>query len=102
MGSDESEPAAPVLRNRCGLATLTWGWGPNSFIERPEREVKASSIDIVYQKLLDDLKKYCTEQEIEEECRVYAEKKKRGIPTKTAGESRIKEKSKAVARSSLL
>ena len=64
--------------------------------------MKDNSIDIVYQKLLDDLKQYCTDQEIEEECREYAAKKKRGIPTKTAGESHIKKKSKAVARSSLL
>ena len=88
MGSDESEPAAPVLRNRCGLATLTWGWGPNSFIERPERKVKDNSIDIVYQKLLDDLKKYCTEQEIEEKCREYAEKKKEGSPQKRRGKAK--------------
>ena len=85
MGSDESEPAAPVLRNRCGLATLTRGWGPKSFIERPERKVKDNSIDIVYQKLLDDLKKYCTEQEIEEECR---EKRKERLPQKRRGKAK--------------
>ena len=49
--------------------------------------MKDSSIDIVYPEILEDLKQYCTEQKIEEECREYAEKKKRGIPTKTAGES---------------
>ena len=46
------------------------------FLEGPEREVKDSLIDTVYQKLLDDLRQYCTEQEIEEKCRAYAEKKK--------------------------
>ena len=85
MGSDESEPAAPVLRNRCGLATLTWGWGSKSFIERPERKVKDNSIDIVYQKLLDDLKKYCTEQEIEKKCR---EKRKERLPQKRRGKAK--------------
>ena len=46
--------------------------------------MKDNSIDIVYQKLLEDLKQYCTEQEIEEECREYAEKKKRD-PHKNGG-----------------
>ena len=86
MGSSPN-PASALAR----LPTLTWGWGPKSFIERPERKVKDNSIDIVYQKLLDDLKKYCTEQEIEEECREYAEKK-RAESTTTSGKRRGKAK----------
>ena len=50
--------------------------------------MKDNSIDIVYQKLLDDLKKYSTEQEIEEECREYAEKKKEGSPQKRRGKAK--------------
>ena len=51
--------------------------------------MKDNSIDIVYQKLLDDLKKYCTEQEIEEKCREYAEKKKEGSPQKRRGKAKL-------------
>ena len=44
---------------------------------RPEHgEAKDGSVDIIYEKLLDDLKQYCSEREIEEKCREYAEKKK--------------------------
>jgi hypothetical protein len=55
------------------------------FLEGPEREVKDSSIDIVYQKLLEDLKQYCTEQKIEEECR---EKRKERLPQKRRGKAK--------------
>jgi hypothetical protein len=74
------------------LTTLAVGEdASNSFIERPERKVKDSSIDIVYRKLLEDLKQYCTEKEIEEECREYAEKKK-AESTTTSGKRRGKAK----------
>ena len=50
--------------------------------------MKDNSIDIVYQKLLDDLKKYCTEQEIEKKCREYAEKRKERLPQKRRGKAK--------------
>ena len=85
--SSRPEPAAI-------LPMPDWAWRERTrriVSERSEREVKDSSIDIVYRKLLEDLKQYCTEQEIEEECREYAEKK-RAESTTTSGKRRGKAK----------
>ena len=85
--SSRPEPAAI-------LPMPDWAWRERTrriVSERSEREVKDSSIDIIYQKLLEDLKQYCTEKEIEEECREYAEKK-RAESTTTSGKRRGKAK----------
>ena len=85
--SSHPEPAAI-------LPMPDWAWRERTrriVSERSEREVKDSSIDIVYQKLLEDLKQYCTEKEIEEECREYAEKK-RAESTTTSRKRRGKAK----------
>ena len=88
--SSHPEPAAI-------LPMPDWAWRERTrriVSERSEREVKDSSIDIVYQKLLEDLKQYCTEKEIEEECREYAEKKKEGSPQKRRGKAASKRRAK--------
>ena len=80
-----------MITNSLGDKTMSAANGQNG----PEQgealfEAESGSVDIVYQKLLEDLKRYCTEREIEEKCREYSEMKKAGkrqggvIPTQSA------------------
>ena len=80
-----------MITNSLGDKTMASAHGQVR-LEQGEALFKAESgsVDIVYQKLLEDLKRYCTEREIEEKCREYSEMKKAErrqgdvIPTQSA------------------